>query len=527
MYLTKPSTYSVAVIMEANLVTKNTRKLCAYIVLLLIICSTEPAWAQVPIRKGPESAQEIKKARAALDSNMNNQTAHKTYIYAMGLSNPLVVEQYREFIKKYPENVNIPLAIGTVYYNAEMPQAKEFLLKAAAIEPKNGEIWSMLADDANRRGQDDLSTEYLRKAALADTSDANYAYYYLSSFENSDPDHYSQKVFDFVKRFPTNRRGAQALYWLGLHAKNLNDQITYLEQLRKLYPPQQFDWSSAGMIRLTDAYLQTDPEKALVVINEMGDKKDWKTRKQVAESLIQFNQLVQDQKYEEAMIKLDNIQLPKVDHLDNFIAFKKISLQEKVGNAKAAYDTLSVKFAKLPTDLLYAALEQCGGKIGKDKKQIIADIETIRNSTAIPAYPFELGLYTGNGKLSLESLKGKVVLLTFWFPACGPCRDEFPHFQEVINTFKSENVAYVGINVFPEQDPYVIPFMKNTRYSFIPLRGNAEFAAKYYNVTSEPENFLIDQNGKIIFKNFRINDTNHRTLELMISSLLQKSALRN
>jgi len=84
--------------------------------------------------------------------------------------------------------------------------------------------------------------------------------------------------------------------------------------------------------------------------------------------------------------------------------------------------------------------------------------------------------------------------------------------------------VYIGINVFPEQDPCVVPFIKNTKYSFIPLRGSAEFAAKYYNVTSEPENFLIDQTGKIVFKNFRITDTNHRTLELMISSLLQKGS---
>jgi len=157
----------------------------------------------------------------------------------------------------------------------------------------------------------------------------------------------------------------------------------------------------------------------------------------------------------------------------------------------------------------------------------VKDIETIRNSTAIPAYPFELGLYTSDGKLGLEGLKGKVVLLTFWFPGCGPCREEFPHFQAVIDKFKGNDVVYVGINVFPEQDPYVIPLMENAKYSFIPLRGTSAFAAKYFGVDGEPENFLIDKDGKIIFKHFRINNTNHRTLELMISSLLQKGQQSN
>jgi hypothetical protein len=62
--------------------------------------------------------------------------------------------------------------------------------------------------------------------------------------------------------------------------------------------------------------------------------------------------------------------------------------------------------------------------------------------------------------------------------------------------------------------------LKNTHYSFIPLRGTREFAAKYYNVQGEPENFLIDKNGKIIFQDFRIDSSNERTLEMMISSLL-------
>ncbi|MGZ3929511.1 MAG: TlpA disulfide reductase family protein, partial [Mucilaginibacter sp.] len=130
-------------------------------------------------------------------------------------------------------------------------------------------------------------------------------------------------------------------------------------------------------------------------------------------------------------------------------------------------------------------------------------------------------------KLNLKDLKGKVVLLTFWFPGCGPCRAEFPHFQAVINKFIGKDLVYIGINVSPLQDPYVVPFLQNTKYSFIPLRGTAEFARNNYGVEGEPENFLIDKDGKIIFKNFRIDNNNHRTLELMISSLLQKGQQSN
>ena len=121
--------------------------------------------------------------------------------------------------------------------------------------------------------------------------------------------------------------------------------------------------------------------------------------------------------------------------------------------------------------------------------------------------------------MNLNDLKGKVVLLTFWFPGCGPCRGEFPHFQAVINEYKVQDVVYIGINVAPEQNEYVLPFMKNTKYSFIPLRGT-DSVMNDYKVQGEPTNFLIDKDGKIAYSDFSINANNQRTLELMISSLL-------
>lgn len=501
---------------------KNNLKYAVFTLILLIVCSAGQVLGQMPVRTGPASPDEIKKAQAAVEANPDSLKPYKAYIYAMGISNPLLVAQYKVWREKYPKNVNIPLAFGTVYYNAEMPQAKEYLLKVVAMEPKNAEVWSMLSIDAIRWGQNDLSIECMRKATLADPSNADYACNYLMFFEDGDQNDYKRKVFNFVKRFPTSERGAQTLCWLGIRAPSLNEKINYLEQLRQLYPPQKFSWSASGMTFLADAYLQTDPEKALALINGMGEEKDWVLRKQVAESLIQINKLEQNQNYKDAVIKLDQVKLPHYNQIDDFIALKKAALREKAGDVKAAYDSLSVKFAMVPTDQLYTALELYGNKTGKDKEQVAKDILTIRNSTAVPAYPFELGLYTHNGKLNLKDLKGKVVMLTFWFPACVPCREEFPHFQAVINEFKGENVVYVGINVYPQQDPYVIPFMENTRYSFIPLRGSSEFAAKNYGVQGEPENFLIDKDGNIIFRNFRIDNTNHRTLELMLSSLLQK-----
>jgi thiol-disulfide isomerase/thioredoxin len=497
-----------------------------FAILLLIICTGVQVLAQTPTRLGPASDEEIKKALVVVEADQNSLKAHRNYIFAMGMNNPLLWDQYEAWMKKYPTNVNIPLAIGTVYHRAAMPQPKDFLLKAAAMDPKNAQVWYMLGADADLRAQSDLFTAYFEKASLLEPANAGYAYGYLKSLETNDPNTYEKKVFDFVKRFPDDERGAQAVYGLAQRAGNLEDRIHYFEVLRELYSPEKFKSSVSGMVELADAYLQTDPEKALALVNELGWEGDWKIRKQVAESLIKIHQLEADQNYIDAIINLDQVKLPRLNYMNDFLALKKASLQGKTGDVSSAYDSLSVKFAKIPTDPLYNALESYGKKIGKDKEQVDKDIEMIRNSTAVPAHPFELSLYTSNEKLSLNALKGKVILLTFWFPACAPCREEFPHFQTVVDSFQGDSLVYIGINVLPSQDGYVLPFMKNTKYSFIPLRGNMAFEEQNFGVSGGPHNFVIDKNGKIIFKDFRIDNSNHRTLELMLSSLLEKGSVK-
>ncbi len=453
---------------------------------------------------------------------MDSLNAHKKFIYAMGIKNPALTDHYKMWMKEYPENVTIPLSIGTVFYNALMSETRDFLLGAAAIDPGNGNTWLMLSNDAFIRGEYDLSAEYIGKAIQADPSNPGYAFTYLRSFKNGDQDTFRKEVFNFIKRFPEDNLGATALYQLGESAIGHNDKIRYYEELRQLYPPQKFGSSASGMIELADIYLQKDPEKALVLIREMGEGSEWKAREKIAELLVEIGKPEQARKYTDIISKLDGVQLPGINYIDNFIALKKASLREKNGDVKSAYDSLTVKFAKLPADELYNALETYGKKTGKGREQVRKDIDAIRTGAATPAYPFELGLYTSDEKLSLTDLRGKVTLLTFWFPGCSPCKDEFPHFQAVVDSFKEDSLAYIGINVLPLEDGHVLPFIENNKFSFIPLRGSLSFAGEKYGVGGFPGNFLIDKEGKIIFSDFRIDHSNHRTLELMISSLLEK-----
>src|SRR5262249_6659607 len=170
-----------------------------------------------------------------------------------------------------------------------------------------------------------------------------------------------------------------------------------------------------------------------------------------------------------------------------------------------------------PEDEVDSALVGYGEKLGRSKDQVRADVCARRDAQSKPAPAFALQRYGTEGKATLADFRGKVVLLTFWFPGCGPCRGEFPNFEHVLARFRGKDVAYVGVNTETEQDDYVLPFLAGTKYSFTPLRGDdAITRPDAFNVRGCPTNFLIDQAGRIVYRNFRIDDGNELLLQRMI-----------
>ncbi len=119
---------------------------------------------------------------------------------------------------------------------------------------------------------------------------------------------------------------------------------------------------------------------------------------------------------------------PKIRYSSSVVVLLKeiARVNDAMGNAAASYDSLLKYYAVDPTDDIYGLMKQYGGKLGKNNDAIQADVWSVRKAGAKPATQFSLDNYLTSGKTSLPDLKGKVVLVTYWFPGCGPCRGEFP-----------------------------------------------------------------------------------------------------
>ena len=205
------------------------------------------------------------------------------------------------------------------------------------------------------------------------------------------------------------------------------------------------------------------------------------------------------------------------------LAIARAAALEAAGNAAGAYADLSAAVAKTPTDALLAALTATGRALKKSPEDVAADLAALREAGAKPAPAFTLPDYPDRRNVSLADYRGKVVLINFWYPSCGPCRGEFPTLQRVLEKYKDRGFEILSLNVLPEEHEFVMPYLTKNRFTFRALETTTDWAEKTYNARGYPTNLLVDGDGRIVFKPGIIRSPREqRTFELQVEALLKK-----
>jgi peroxiredoxin len=114
-----------------------------------------------------------------------------------------------------------------------------------------------------------------------------------------------------------------------------------------------------------------------------------------------------------------------------------------------------------------------------------------------PAPNFSLMSRSGE-QVSLEDLKGQVVMINFWATWCGPCRREMPHLEALHQRYSNLGFTLLGINV--EDDTRgVEKFLRETPVSFEVLYDPTNKVSALYDVIAMPSTVMVDREGNLRF----------------------------
>ncbi len=130
-----------------------------------------------------------------------------------------------------------------------------------------------------------------------------------------------------------------------------------------------------------------------------------------------------------------------------------------------------------------------------------------REGDLCPSYDLTYLSVSGSGKLNIAELKGKTIVLNFWYTDCGPCVEELPEFAEIATEYKDKDVVVIAIHQYGTVDKATPEWFADRGWDDWNVKfvadgeGEAYFQGKLELGTAWPSTLIIDARG-IIYKRY-------------------------
>jgi len=138
-----------------------------------------------------------------------------------------------------------------------------------------------------------------------------------------------------------------------------------------------------------------------------------------------------------------------------------------------------------------------------------------------PAPPFRLAAFDGT-PVSLDALRGQVLVLNFWASWCYPaCYEEAPVLEAAWRAYRERGVAVLGVDI-QDTDEKAGRFIAQFGLTFPNAPDPKGTVSIDYGVYGVPETFVIDRRGVIRVKH--VGALTEPVLRRAVEPLLQGTA---
>lgn len=133
-----------------------------------------------------------------------------------------------------------------------------------------------------------------------------------------------------------------------------------------------------------------------------------------------------------------------------------------------------------------------------------------------------IGQWHNSEPLTLEALRGKVVLVEFWTYTCVNCLRTLPHVNQWYETYKDRDFVIVGVHTpeYPEEHDTqnVAAAIRRLGIAY-PVAQDNEYATwKAYDNQAWPASYLIDRQGRVVRRHY--GEGEYEEMEQAIRKLL-------
>jgi peroxiredoxin len=111
------------------------------------------------------------------------------------------------------------------------------------------------------------------------------------------------------------------------------------------------------------------------------------------------------------------------------------------------------------------------------------------------APPFSVRTLDGKS-IALADLRGKVVVLNFWFIGCPACRSMEPPLNAFKSRFASSDVVFLAMTTDPKDE--LEKYLKKESFDYLQA-FDAGAAMSQFSFRGFPKNIVIDKEGRIVY----------------------------
>jgi thiol-disulfide isomerase/thioredoxin/tetratricopeptide (TPR) repeat protein len=435
-----------------------------------------------------------------------------------------LAREYAAAAARHPHDAIYPWALGLIYAETDLARQEALCRRAIEIDEHFAQAYECLAHSAELHTNLAQAVAYQRKAMELAPNDEDIAgeYAYLLELSGNASD---TEVRSLLQRFPDSYVIAMTLADSANGKKPESARVAALAQLVQSAPGGSKLAASYAAEYLYAIYINGDLAKARSLAVEMGGKKKgnplWGSRLTYVDALIKAQGEIDSGQAQSALGTLKSIAGLKDQGPDYQWYLMQARALDATGKTADGVAVLQDSFVAGPSDAVEEALYTYGAKLGKNKAQVDAALWTAFQSKAKPAHAFTLKRLDNGKPLSLSDYRGKVVIVDFWYPNCGPCREAFPYLQKIAAKFKDQGLTVLAINSIKDQQAFAEPYLVGKGYDFIGLAGDEKFGQDNYGVQGYPTTFLIGADGRIYMTPTLYDDPHERSTELAVEFLLQ------